>query len=104
MMHFEDSLDMADVLIDSAAAISGRYTGSEYTARFGHKVEDAHIHCQAVRDSLLNEYRPQFEKFVNKFIVSGKKADKTEARRIGEKILSLKNDVNVRNIMETILI
>jgi hypothetical protein len=104
MMHFEDSLDMADVLIDSAAVISGRYTGSEYTARFGHKVEDAHVHCQAVRDSLLNEYRPQFEKFVNKYIVSGKKADKTEARRIGEKILSLKNDVNVRNIMETILI
>ena len=104
MMHFEDSLDMADVLIDSAAAISKRYGNSPYTEMFGHKDEDAHIHCMEVRDSLFKVYMPQFETLVNKYIVSGKKADKAEARKIGDRILHLKNDANVRNIMDTILI
>lgn len=71
---------------------------------FGHKDEDAHIHCMEVRDSLFKVYMPQFETLVNKYIVSGKKADKAEARKIGDRILHLKNDANVRNIMDTILI
>lgn len=104
MMHFEDSLDMADELIDSAAAISRRYDGSPYMEMFGDRYTEAHTHCQEVRDSLVKAHRPEFEALVNKYIISGRKSDKAEARRIGERILSLKDDANVRNIMETILI
>lgn len=105
MMHFEDSLDMAEMLIDSAAAISHRYDGTEYTGMFSHKDEEyAHIHCQEVRDSLLDAYRTQFTKLVNRYVVSGRKSDKAEARKTGERILRIADDENIRNIMDTILI
>lgn len=104
LMHFEDSLDSSMERIEQASGISDKYREDIRQKVFGNRVAEDRLHCEHIRDSLVNHYRHEFETAVSSYLIKQKETDRIEARRIGDKLLKLKEDANVRNLMNTILI
>lgn len=103
LIHYEDSLDMAQELIDSADVLCHKYDGTSFGALFGNRDDEVEAHCNAVKDSLVKAYRPVFDELVTNYIISRDETDKQKARDMGERIMHIRPDVNIKHIMDSVL-